>query len=354
MKYTFTLLALCSITLIASAQITIDRNDYELIVGSNSTITHTAENVMGSSFDIGGTGGGQTWDLSELNYTVSVQNNTYSDPSGTTYAAQFPNATHALRIESTQGSGYTYMRLKDDGIYTDGTGGVFSGESHLMDYDPDKPNLLFPATLGDSWNYDGNPMSIGTDITQQTRSTYEIDAAGTLFLPGEQHSCLRVRTTDWHTIQVESGGMIVYEAVTKVVVYNFVTKTGLIAIINADTSSPATGNISLNALNYMQHSGATSVEEYPHALDLMLNPAYPNPVQSNGATTLSWNQEEQDFVSLKVYDILGTEVATVYQGITAPGQQSWQFSTANLLPGMYIVRLSSAGSSFQSILSVSP
>jgi len=60
---------------------------------------------------------------------------------------------------------------------------------------------------------------------------------------------------------------------------------------------------------------------------------YPNPF--NPSTTISFSIPNSEFVSLKVYDVLGKEVTTLVNGHKTAGIYSVQFTTDNLSSGIY-------------------
>ncbi len=70
---------------------------------------------------------------------------------------------------------------------------------------------------------------------------------------------------------------------------------------------------------------------------------YPNPF--NPVTTISYNILQAGFVSLKIYDILGREVATLVSDYKPQGKYFAQFNANNLASGMYIYRLTSGNNS---------
>ena len=64
---------------------------------------------------------------------------------------------------------------------------------------------------------------------------------------------------------------------------------------------------------------------------------YPNPF--NPSTTIEFNLQEKSFVSLKVYDVLGKEVATLVNGVQEAGANEVTFNASDLASGMYIYKL---------------
>ncbi|MDP3148500.1 MAG: T9SS type A sorting domain-containing protein [Ignavibacteria bacterium] len=89
---------------------------------------------------------------------------------------------------------------------------------------------------------------------------------------------------------------------------------------------------------------ATSIEKEetnPETFLLLSN--YPNPF--NPSTVISYQLAVGGFVSLKVYDILGNEIATLVNEVQKPGKYAVGFDTANKLSsGIYFSRLTVDGS----------
>lgn len=86
--------------------------------------------------------------------------------------------------------------------------------------------------------------------------------------------------------------------------------------------------------------GVTSVTSegisgYPKQFALLQN--YPNPF--NPATTISFTLPSRSFVSLKVFDGLGREVATIVSGEMSAGSYSKQWDASGLPSGVYFYRL---------------
>jgi len=71
---------------------------------------------------------------------------------------------------------------------------------------------------------------------------------------------------------------------------------------------------------------------------------YPNPF--NPETTINYSIPNGEYVSVKIYNTLGEEIATLFSGYVEAGKHSVSFDASKLSSGMYIYKLS-AGSKTQ-------
>lgn len=76
--------------------------------------------------------------------------------------------------------------------------------------------------------------------------------------------------------------------------------------------------------------------DIPQTYELQNN--YPNPF--NPTTTIGFGLPEAGAVSLKIYDVLGREVATLVNSTLAAGNYKYNWNASGLASGMYIYRLS--------------
>lgn len=73
--------------------------------------------------------------------------------------------------------------------------------------------------------------------------------------------------------------------------------------------------------------------------DFTLNQNYPNPF--NPSTKISFSIPQNGFTSLKVYDVLGNEVANIIEGVLSEGNYDIQFNASGLSSGIYFYSLTS-------------
>lgn len=85
----------------------------------------------------------------------------------------------------------------------------------------------------------------------------------------------------------------------------------------------------------------THVREPRSRYTFRLEQNYPNPF--NPATTITIEVPAAGFVTLKVYDMIGREVATLVNGELAAGKHERRFSPEGLASGMYFYRMQSGG-----------
>lgn len=74
-----------------------------------------------------------------------------------------------------------------------------------------------------------------------------------------------------------------------------------------------------------------------------LHPNYPNPF--NASTTLSFNIEQEGFVSLRVFDLRGAIVAELVDSVLPARSHTVTFDAEDLASGLYLCRLESGGKS---------
>ncbi len=96
------------------------------------------------------------------------------------------------------------------------------------------------------------------------------------------------------------------------------------------------GDIYLDNI-YFYRNTPTSVDEDVIPLNYSLLQNYPNPF--NPTTSIKYSVSNNEYVSLKVYDILGNEVANLVNEQKSAGNYSVNFEASNLASGLYIYKI---------------
>ncbi|MCY4233709.1 MAG: T9SS type A sorting domain-containing protein [Bacteroidetes bacterium] len=118
------------------------------------------------------------------------------------------------------------------------------------------------------------------------------------------------------------------------------TQPGFVQIANRDDLSEVdrfTVGIAPAHLVFHQSPQATALDQigFPEQVDLFSN--YPNPF--NRTTTLSFTLDQNQQVSLVIYDALGREIDTPISGFTMAGKHTVVWEASHLPAGTYFSRL---------------
>ena len=120
--------------------------------------------------------------------------------------------------------------------------------------------------------------------------------------------------------------------------YMFLSNNGASVTVEASDPNPPNNGV-INAEWYDWNLSYLSDVEQISGLpsDFSLSQNYPNPF--NPTTKIEYSIPEESFVQLKVYDILGNEVAKVVNQEQNAGTYKADFNAENLASGFYIAKL---------------
>ena len=149
-----------------------------------------------------------------------------------------------------------------------------------------------------------------------------------------------------YAVTTETGGYAIYGlAPGSYTVY--VDKAGFndAAAQSVNASYTASGVPQFGLVNFVVDGTLGVVEQQtstvPQEYSLAQN--YPNPF--NTSTTINYSLPVSGNVTLKVYNVVGQEVATLAEGYRSAGSYTATFTANNLSSGVYFYRLQSASSS---------
>ena len=330
MRKLFLLFAAASIS--SFAQITITNSDVSNVfaVGNSATI-HSADIT---SFNIGSAGGGNNWDFTGLQSTETFTLLSVN-PASTPHISEFPGANISTYSQGEyQGNPaeiWSYLTLNGtlSNMGQAMTSSAFPGIVITSKNNPASIEMQLPMTYNTSWSQSyvitftipGLPPS-----TSNVSINVIVDAHGQMTMPGGAiYQALRIRETT------------TVNGVTSVS-YSFLATNGANVTVSAtDPNPPNSGTI--NADWYDWNTPFTSDVEQISGLpqDFNLSQNYPNPF--NPSTKIEYSIPEASFVQLKVYDVLGNEVATLVDEEQSAGTYRADFSDSDLASGLYIAKL---------------
>jgi hypothetical protein len=277
----------------------------------------------------------QSWSLPASAIFLDTSTSVNVAPSSTPYASYFPLATNALVGTLTESSGIatvtSFLRIANDSLIALGSAtnfkdtSIFSISKRLLG--------ILPFSLGTVSKSRDSVAGSGSYEIQNTTTTY--DAYGTIVLPIGTFSCLRA--TSVNVIEFHApGGSIPNDTSIS---FTWYTKEGHECGVSVVNSSQTSGSIQVDHVSYTEVNATTSVPSGPIgvAKTFSLAQNYPNPF--NPSTQIQFSVPKAGYVTLKVYDMLGREVATLINGQLVPSSYSITWNAANVASGVYLYKL---------------
>jgi Secretion system C-terminal sorting domain len=142
-----------------------------------------------------------------------------------------------------------------------------------------------------------------------------------------------------HNVPATLPGNAVYSPLWDVNIYDNADFNMVHDLMSAENATILVAGAALVNCPIVYVSNATAIGDnqtnQPTSYKLEQN--YPNPF--NPSTKISFNIAQSGFVSLKVYDALGREVATLVNEVTPAGNHIINFNASDLASGIYFYRL---------------
>jgi photosystem II stability/assembly factor-like uncharacterized protein len=185
----------------------------------------------------------------------------------------------------------------------------------------DNGKILHTTNGGASWNFVSNS---NVNTNEECKTVFFLDAntgwVSSKFSDNEQTPYLAFTSdggSTWTSLETPFGDPQGYNAIFSIHFIN-----------------PQNGWVTADYGRIAKYTGATSVDdEINSMLDYSLGQNYPNPF--NPTTTIKYNIPESGFTTIRVYNLLGSEVATLVNEVKPQGTYEVSFSSAELPSGVY-------------------
>ena len=309
-------------TLTSYAQITVTGSSIAPV--GTSWIYHADAGLVPVTIPPGGPN--QVWNEPVHSFGYNFPSS-FENPATTPYASEFPAATHCIY---TAGN-YAYLQLAGNEFRQLGVGGTA-----LLHYDP--TSLIMPIPL----TYPYNPWTRvfqyefqvipGFVSTIRDSSIITLDGWGTLTTQYGTFQVLRTQERHWMTEYL--NGQL--SANRQSVSYAWFDQRGITILSYTNPSDSVNFTTASIVEAELTPASAEQINNVvPQKFQLEQN--YPNPC--NPSTTIRYAIPEASFVVIKIYDLLGKEVATLVNEEQPIGSYEVEFDAAGLSSGMYFYKL---------------
>ncbi len=214
-----------------------------------------------------------------------------------------------------------------NGVYfLDSSGIEFYGNDFIeLDPNDNSASVIYTATDLPSGKYDiSSWWQENSNNSYETK--FEITAGGNIY---EETKTQKINGGQWNhltTVDLQNNGNI-----------------------SIKLQSNTTGKVIADAFRIIYVGATTGIDSKPIQNSFVLYQNYPNPfnptttikytLPSNISSHLNKESTKEEFVIIKVYDILGKEVTTLVNEQKAPGTYEVLFNASGLASGTYIYRL---------------
>ncbi len=338
------LLAFAGMSGITQAQITITSADVAALNAVGKVMTSHIDSTT-LMVDIGSPG--QTsWDFSALHSDTSFSMTSVQPSTSPFYSTNFPTSnvvfTFGAVVEGSSAVAWQHYTQNSNEFLMNGMGFSVAIEGMSMTttdiYSPASVSMKFPLTFNSQWTnsytststivLEGLPFL--TTVSTNTE-TVVVDAWGNLKLPGgEVVQALRIHTDQR---SVSSGTK------DRTISYLFITKSGAAVTVSAlDTTASNSGMIQTDGISWNDMSGGNvAIDDVKPAQQYSLSQNRPNPITQD--TRIQYSTGSKQFVTLKVFNFLGIEVATLVNETKPAGNYEVNFDASQLAPGNYYYQM---------------
>ena len=287
----------------------------------------------------GASGSNITWDFSNVTATGEQWTAQYVNPSEAPGDSLFPDADVAVNYD---GLSYSFYDTESNTVHSLGMAYedfsiVYFNTEKISEY-PFTFNSTFLDNFQAQYELGEGLIVHNIGITQFTG-----DAFGNIILPdGSNHAALRVKIFRQTADTIFVAGIPLSTTEVKSTTYEWYTNESKFPVFGISyLEINVNGNITTDKKVDYNTETPTAVKDEPKQVvsgfELLQN--YPNPF--NPSTKISWHTSVGSHQTLKIYNILGTEVATLVDEYKPAGSYEVEFDASKLSSGVYLYKLQS-------------
>lgn len=338
LHFALTLMVVFSISLTAQIQFTSSDAQGVFAVGKYwIQFRHDSANTT-MDLKVPSTTVAQSWTFPTVAYIDSGRQDNIN-PASSIYGSSFPSATHAQRqrslVPGNTGVHYNYTHITADTLSD--VGEVDSSQTVSIRQRKDLFGL-FPLTVSQTIASSRDSTDSGSNSWEIQTRTASFDAFGTITSSAGAFQTLRRKETRIRQMYV-SGSL--FSSDTSVD-FLWLTKDNYFFGVDAQYAYRTTGSVPVGRVEFNRVVTTTAVEELlssPQQFQLQQN--YPNPF--NPTTNIGFDVKKRSYVSLRIYNLLGQEVAMLVNEVKQPGSYKVPFDGSWLKTGVYFYKLTTDG-----------
>lgn len=196
-------------------------------------------------------------------------------------------------------------------------------------------NILVTDGLEDYWD---NCLTISNNGYNHPRLVWGPYPSNSLTI--NNYRIYRKYGASWQLLSTVSGNTFLYDDQSVYLInpggeFGTTVQYKISAIYSSNLESSFTNIVSIdiqgNEIEKRSIKKIKSISKY------QLEQNYPNPF--NPTTVITWQSPIDDFVTLRVYDILGLEIFTLVNEYKKAGYNSVEFNASNLPSGIYFYKI---------------
>jgi hypothetical protein len=325
----------CSIVQTSLAQITISKSQVQAVFTPGSTFRGYSAPETTSTINVGQKGGPNVYDFTSIPFTANPLTNVYSVSQVPYLVGHYPDSGITFGQSPSSIENNPILLFSGDTLKLIGQVFVSPDSQKYRHSIPHELFAIFPANYGDTLIYTqtpgagvettyvgGIPVRVTTGWNSSGTATF--DGYGTLRVGTYELQCLRIRTIEVPPFTHQG--------------FNYITREGLIFIVDATRDQPDTGVIQITGMFYLVGGPLLSMSRqdyFPESFALFQN--FPNPF--NPTTTIRFSLPKSSFVTLKIFNLLGQEIEILVSEKFSAGEFEIKWNATAHPSGIYFYRL---------------